>query len=193
MNDWSGNYHSVCGCLGARNECKEPRAEHDFYATQPIAATWLMKIETLSPKIWECACGEGHLAKPFMQNGYDVLCTDLIDRGFGTGGVDFLKCETPFEGDIITNPPYKYAQDFVEHALNLITENHKVCMFLKVQFMEGKSRRRLFDTFPPRTIWVSSSRIQCGRNGVFSGNMVAYAWYVWEKGFKGTTQLKWFN
>lgn len=91
MKDWTGNYHSVCGCLGAHNECKEDREEHDYYATQPIAAEWLMKIENLNQKIWECACGEGHLAKPFIAAGYDVKCTDLIDRGFGRGGTTSLK------------------------------------------------------------------------------------------------------
>lgn len=64
--DWTGNYHSVCGCLGARNECKEEREEHDFYATDPIAAEWLMRLEHLNNSLWECACGEGHLSKVFV-------------------------------------------------------------------------------------------------------------------------------
>lgn len=191
--DWTGNYHSVCGCLGARNECVEEREEHDYYATQPIAIEWLMKIEKLNKHIWECACGEGHLAKPLIENGYAVKCTDLIDRGFGVGGVDFLAQNEAFDGDIITNPPYKYAQEFIEKALSLITDGNKVCMFLKVQFLEGKRRRDMFEKYPPKTIWVSTSRIQCGKNGVFQGSMVAYAWYVWEKGYTGPTTLKWFN
>jgi 2-polyprenyl-3-methyl-5-hydroxy-6-metoxy-1,4-benzoquinol methylase len=84
--DWTGNYHSVCGCLGAHNECKEEREEHDYYATTPKAAEWLIKLEKLNKHIWECACGEGHLSKVFAANGYDVLSTDLIDRGYGLGG-----------------------------------------------------------------------------------------------------------
>ena len=117
----------------------------------------------------------------------------MIDRGFGEGGVDFLQQTDVFSGDIITNPPYKYAQEFIEHALKLIPNGNKVCMFLKVQFLEGKRRRKLFEENPPKTIWVSTSRIQCGKNGIFKGSMVAYAWYVWEKGYKGETVIKWFN
>lgn len=191
--DWTGNYHSVCGCLGAHNECKEDREENDFYATQPIAAEWLIKLENLDNNIWECACGQGHLGKVFEEHGYNVLATDLIDRGYGQGGVDFLKSDGLFIGDIVTNPPYKYAQEFIEHALSLIPDGYKVCMFLKVQFLEGKTRRKLYTNCPPRTVYISSSRIQCGRNGEFKGSMVAYAWYVWEKGYKGDTVLKWFN
>lgn len=191
--DWTGNYHSVCGCLGAHNECKEEREENDFYATQPIAAEWLIKLENLDNNIWECACGQGHLGKVFEEHGYNVLATDLIDRGYGQGGVDFLKSDGLFVGDIVTNPPYKYAQEFIEHALSLIPDGYKVCMFLKVQFLEGKARRELYENCPPRTVYISSSRIQCGRNGDFKGSMVAYAWYVWEKGYHGDTILKWFN
>lgn len=62
------------------------RQAEDYYATDPIAAEWLLKIEDLKNDIWECACGEGHLAKVFMDHGKNVRATDLIDRGFGRGG-----------------------------------------------------------------------------------------------------------
>lgn len=107
--------------------------------------------------------------------------------------MDFLQQTEVFPGDIVTNPPYKFAKEFIEKALELVPEGNKVCMFLKIQFMEGKTRRKLFEENPPKTIWVSSSRIQCGKNGVFKGSMVAYGWYIWEKGYKGQTTLKWFN
>lgn len=107
--------------------------------------------------------------------------------------MDFLKETQTYDGDIITNPPYKFAQEFVEKALQLVEDGNKVCMFLKIQFLEGKSRRKLFDKNPPKTVWVSTSRIQCGKNGEFKNSMVAYAWYVWEKGYKGETILRWFN
>lgn len=191
--DWTGNQHFVFTCLGARNEAKEEREQHDFYATEPKAAELLCEIESLDEKIWEPACGEGHLGKVFEAHGHKVTATDLIDRGYGRGGVDFLQCNESFDGDIVTNPPYKYAQEFVEKALGLVTDGHKVCMFLKVQFLEGKNRRKMYDKTPPRTVWISSSRLQCGKNGVFSRGAVAYAWYIWEKGYKGDTVLRWFN
>jgi hypothetical protein len=118
-----------------------------------------------------------------------------MNRGFGEVGVDFLGMGNfEWNGDIITNPPYRYAQEFVEKALQIIPTGNKVAMFLKVQFLEGKSRKGLFVSHPPKTVYISSSRIECGKNGVFKNeSAVAYAWYVWEKGFNGTTQLKWFN
>lgn len=102
-------------------------------------------------------------------------------------------------GDIATNPPYKYAQEFIEKALSIVDDGHYVCMFLKVTFLEGKRRKDLFRQHPPKTIYVSSSRINCAKNGKFEdlretgGSAVAYAWYVWQKGYKGATIIKWIN
>lgn len=193
--DWTGDSNSVYKMLGASNHSEEDRQNEDFYATDPKAGEMLLELETFSPNIWECACGQGHLSKIFEKAGYIVKSTDLIDRGYGETGIDFLGMDnTQWGGDIITNPPYKFAQEFIEKSLRIIPEGNKVAMFLKVQFLEGKSRRKLFQRNPPKTVYVSSSRILCAKNGVFEGgSAVAYAWYVWEKGFKGTTSLKWFN
>lgn len=191
--DWVGDANSVWGCLGASSHFSGEREKNDYYATSPIAAEWLIKLENLNHNIWECACGEGHLAKVFLEHGYHVKSTDLINRGFGEGGIDFLKCKEKFDGDIVTNPPYKYAEQFVQHALSLIGEGQKVCMFLKVTFLEGKSRKKMYAIYPPRIVYISSSRIPCGKNGVFENSAIAYGWYVWEKGYKGDTIIKWFN
>lgn len=113
---------------------------------------------------------------------------------------DFLsKDNIKWDGNIITNPPYKFATDFIYKALSIIRDGDKVAMFLKVQFLEGKSRKKLFTDFPPKVIYVSSSRIMCAKNAKFiemiegGGSAVAYAWYVWEKGFNGDTIVKWIN
>lgn len=197
--DWIGNKNSIFKTLGASNHTEKERESNDYYATEPKALELLLDLENFSPYVWECACGEGHLAKVLVNKGYNVIASDLVDRDYGAGGVDFLKCTEKFNGDIITNPPYKYAKEFVEHALEIVTNRHKVAMFLKVQFLEGKARRELFDKYPPKVIYVASSRLLCAKNGEFEkmrqggGSAVAYAWFVWEKGYKGPTTVRWFN
>ena len=137
------------------------------------------------------------MAKVFEAEGYRVRATDLIDRNFGISGVDFLQCEDTYKGHIITNPPYKYATEFVEHSLEIIENGYKVAMLLRLQFLEGKKRRELFDKYPPKFVYVSSSRIMCVKNGDFNnkniGSAVAYAWFIWEKGYVGDTIVRWFN
>lgn len=197
--DWTGDARSIYTTLGASNHAIAERQQHDYYATEPKAVELLLAEETFASTIWECACGEGHLSKAIEKAGYSVISTDLIYRGFGYPmSVDFLstKSEGCFSGDIITNPPYKYALEFVEQALRVVKPHNKVAMFLKLTFLEGQRRKSFFKTNPPKTIYVSSSRLICAKNGEFEkygSSAVAYAWYVWEKGYSGHTVIKWIN
>ena len=185
--------------LGASNHSETVRENHDYYATDPKALELLLDVEQFSHDIWECACGEGHLSKVLERRGYNVTSTDLIDRGYGIGGVDFLYSKTKFDGDIITNPPYKYAKEFAEHAIETVTEGHRVAMFLRLLFLEGKARRKLFDKYPPHKVYVASGRIHCCKNGDFSeaqrknSSAQAYAWFIWDKPYNGETIVNWFN
>ena len=150
--DWTGNKNSIFKTLGASNHTDKERENNDYYATDPIAIDVLINDghAQIHKKVWECACGEGHLAKRLKEYGHEVICSDLIDRGYGQGGIDFLSCHKEWHGDILTNPPYKYAKEFVEHALSIIPDGYKVFMFLKIQFLEGKSRKELFAKYPPQ-------------------------------------------
>ena len=190
------NNLSVYTNLGASNHSLGIREENDFYATEPKAAELLLDVAPELNNIWECACGEGHLAKVFDNVGKLGKATDLIDRGYGATE-DFLLIKEPYHnGDIVTNPPYKYAKEFVEKALELVDVGRYVCMFLKVLFLESRSRKELFIKFPPKVIYVSSSRINCAKNGDFNtytSSAIAYAWYVWQKGYTGNSVVKWIN
>ncbi len=69
-----------------------------------------------------------------------------------------------------------------------------MAFFLPIRYLEGKARRKIFEKYPPKTVWASSSRIRIRKNGIFDlGNAVAYCWIVWQKNYKGETILKWFN
>ena len=194
--DWTGNKTSAHSVIGARNYAKEERQENDYYATEPKMAEELLELEPSLSNIWEPACGAGHLAKIFSDAGKLGKASDLYDRGYGVPGVDFLKATEKWAGDIVTNPPYKYAKEFALHALSLLNSGHKLCLFLKLTYLEGSARYRdLFNKYPPQTIYVSVRRTACGKNGNFknAGNAVCYAWYIWEKGFTGSPTIKWFN
>ena len=184
--------------LGASNHSTSKRAEHDYYATDPRAAELLLEVEDLASVIWEPACGEGHLSKVFETAGHTVISTDLVYRGYGSAeSLDFLKYDgEPFDGDIVTNPPYTAGAEFVRKAIDTVTEGHKVCMFLKLQFLEGQKRRKFFEECPPRTVYVLSARLKCAKNGNFDSigsSAVAYAWFVWDKGFTGIPHIRWIN
>lgn len=191
--------NSIYITLGASNHTDKNRQNEDFYATDPIAAELLLKVEDFGNNIWECACGQKHLSNVFENHGHNVRSSDIVDR-CGNEVYDFLSPENKeWNGDIITNPPYKLAKEFIEKSIEIIPEGKKVAMFLKIQFLEGKERKKMFQKYPPKVIYVSSSRILCAKNAEFEamkaggGSAVAYAWYVWEKGYKGDTIIKWIN
>lgn len=195
MKDWTGNKSTAFTCNGASNHSLAKREINDYYATEPKAVQLLLEQEKFSKKIWEPMCGEGHISKELLKAGYFVKSTDLIDRGYGEGGINFFNVNKIFDGDIITNPPYKYAKESVYQALSLINDGSKVAMFLKLTFLEGKARKELFKRSPFKTLYVSSSRLNCARNGDFTigTSAIAFGWYVWEKGFKGAPIIKWIN
>lgn len=196
MKDWIGNTKSVHSVLGASNHSIEQRAELDYYATDPKAVEKLLSVETFNPYVWECAAGEGHISKVLKEHHYNVKESDIVKRNYDLEIMDFLKYipqKVRNDKDIITNPPYKYATEFVEHALDISMESVKVAMLLKIQFLESKKRQELFKKYPPKKIYVFTERINCAKNGKFDGtsSAVCYAWFVWEKGYKGSPQIDW--
>lgn len=198
MKDWTGNQKSIYTTLGASNHTAEEREANDYYATDPKAIEILLEQEKFKHYIWECACGGGHLSKVLKEHGYNVKSSDIINRGFeDTEIIDFLEVDKDtykkeISRDIITNPPYKYAKEFVEKALDISMDGTKIAMFLKLTFLEGKARKEMFLKNPPKKVYVFSSRIACAKNGVFEGtSAVCYAWFIWEKGFKGKPTIDW--
>lgn len=141
------------------------------------------------------------MASRLRDKGFIVTANDIIERGYNLDTKkDFLSINesNSYAMDIITNPPYKFAKEFVLKALDLIQDGYKVYMFLKLQFLEGKSRyKELFSKYPPKCIYVFSERVMCAKNGDFEGmksgggSAVAYAWYVWEKGCTSETIIRW--
>lgn len=200
MKDWTGNKKSTFVTLGASNHSEGERENNDYYATDPKALEiFLDKLDEdgirLHNNIWECACGEGHLSEVLKNRGYKVWSTDLVDRGYGSGNTDFLKSiPDSWCGDILTNPPYKYAKEFVEKALEITRVGTYTVMFLKIQFLEGQNRKKLFKKYPPKYVYVNSTRQICYINGDMSKKMSSascYCWFIWEKGFKGEPIIRW--
>jgi hypothetical protein len=149
------------------------RELNDFYPTPPNATYELLKRVSVSGTVWECACGDGAISKLLPDN---TISTDLIYRGYGEGGIDFLETEMNVDW-IITNLPYKDATKFVEHALKC---SDNVAFLLKIQFLEGVKRNKLFLENPPKKVYVFSSRLKIYKNGIPSKNssMMCFCWFV---------------
>lgn len=189
------NLNYTRGIGGNHNNNREV---NDYYATPPRAIDDLVGKIKLNPNIWEVAYGGGHLSNRLTSLGYTVRSTDLVDRGYEhfDGQLDFINSDVQkFSGDIVTNPPYKLAGEFVEQALNSVNYGNKVCMFLKIQFLEGQRRfERLYSKGGLKNVLVYSKRISTARNADFEKyktTAMCHAWFVWEKGYKGLPTIDW--
>jgi hypothetical protein len=168
------------------------RPEHDWYPTPSYATEALLMVEPFVGSILEPACGDGAISKVLLQNGHTVLSTDLIDRGYGEGGLDFISDAYPYRSDnIITNPPFTLAEPFVRHALTRSVG--KVAMLAKVQFLEGVKRRRLFESTPLKRVWIFSKRLSLTRQGkkMKNSGMLCFCWFVWDHAHRGPSTIGW--
>jgi len=177
----------------------ENRQKDDFYPTWPAATKALLAHERFPGFIWEPACGAGDMSRVLRDAGYLVTSTDLYDYGYGQAGADFLSYEGQGLGEaIITNPPFKHAQAFIEKALSL-PRVQKVAMFLRLAFLEGQKRKTLFESTPLKTVYIMSRRVpmQRGRLAVEGDTQgpLAFAWFVWERGIDpdADTTIKWLD
>lgn len=187
------------GCSGGSLAGGNPsrgRVEDDFYATPEYATKALLGVEEIAYPALEPACGQGHISR-LLDEKLTHSC-DLVDRGYGEGGVDFLSSDFT-EGEyktVITNPPFKYFQEFAEKALKVASS--KVILFGKIQALEGVKRATFLENSPLKTVYVFKKRVNPLRNGEeFDekgkpwASTMCFAWYVWEKGHQGDTIIKW--
>lgn len=177
------------------------RVDDDYYATPEETTRAILDVEKLEGSIYECAAGQGHIVKVLKEYypNSKILASDLVDRGLEgcKSGLDFITYEFKSKVDnIITNPPFVLAQEFIEKALTMV--NKKVIMFAKIQLLEGKARKSMFANTPLKYVYVFSERQNPLRNGSpvdengkkWSSTM-CFAWYVWEIGYEGEPTIKW--
>lgn len=179
--------------LGASNHSLTERHKEDYYATDPKCAKDVL-VYLDKNEIWECACGEGHLSNELKKANFNVRESDIVERKEGIEIIDFLSYDNKWYGNIVTNPPYKHALEFIKKSLDIIDTGKTVCMFLKLTFLEGQKRASFFKQSPPKFIAIYSKRQKCALNGEFNNigsSTVCYAWFVWEKGFQGQPTLHW--
>tara|TARA_R100000700_G_scaffold32473_1_gene39861 strand:- start:2 stop:526 length:525 start_codon:yes stop_codon:yes gene_type:complete len=166
------------------------RQKDDFYPTPLVAVESLLDYENFEGDIWEPACGDGAISQS-VSMFHNVVSTDLNDFGFGNSGIDFLMEQKLLAPNIITNPPYKLAQQFIQKAIDLGAKKH--CWLLRLSFLEGQHRRiSLFDYHKPARVLVFSQRLTIWRgdeepNG---SGATAYAWFVWD-GKAKQTKIDW--
>lgn len=167
----------------------EPHDSLDFFPTPPWATRALCehvlggKARLSVRSVWEPACGMGHMARPLAEYFGEVEASDIHPYGFGALD-DFLFVLKPIDPPhwIITNPPFRLAAQFIEHAREIAAAG--VAMLVRTAFLEGVQRyRELFSQTPPSVIAQFCERVPMvkGRLSQEATTATAYCWLVWHQ------------
>jgi hypothetical protein len=177
---------------------REPADSLDYFPTPPWATRavcewiWGRTYEPfMANTAWEPACGEGHMARPMGEWFKEVFASDISDYGFGYYQ-DFLSPTSRTADWIITNPPFKLAQEFATKAIE--RSKSGAALLVRTAFLEGVTRHReLFTKLPPSHILQFTERVPMhkGRLVKDGSTATAYCWIVWKKGVSGGTRFEW--
>ena len=157
----------------------------DLYETPPGAVRALLHVERLPHAVWEPACGPGAIVQVLRDAGHRVVATDLLDHGCPDSAAsrDFLaELEAPAGVEaIMTNPPFKLADEFVRHALALTS---RVIMLLRLAFLESERRTPILESGRLARVHVFRNRIPMmhrhGWTRAKASSSIAFAWFVFD-------------
>ena len=156
---------------------------HDLYETPPCAVRAPLRTGVVPPVVWEPAAGRGAIVDVLEHEGVQVVASDLVDYGRYPGGIDFLMEQSPPIGvsAILTNPPYKLADQFVRHGLNLVPT---VIVLLRLAYLEGSRRSDLIDEHLHRVL-LGRERLPMmhrdGWDGPKTNSAMPFAWFVFQQ------------
>ena len=185
--------------IGSSAHADHEREKDDFYETPQSAVRNFLNCylkrdkEVLDNTIWECACGEGAISKVLEEYDLEVISSDVVDRGYGERK-DFLTSSSPYaKYDILTNPPFKLINQFLDKSFEIVNDGNRVIFLMRLLCLEGKSRQKIFQKHPIKFVYVHTSRIACSMPNIQGkpASAIAYAWFVWQKGYKGETITRW--
>lgn len=172
----------------------------DLYETPACATEALLAFEGFPRHVWEPACGRGAISSVLARYGKVVSSTDLVDYGYGVAGVDFLmERRVPpvvpplHAAAIITNPPFKLANEFARHALDVI-RIPKLALLLRLAFLEGVGRSDILDDGRLARIYPFRNRLPMmhrdGWKGPRATSATPFAWFVWDQQHSGPATIQ---
>lgn len=199
--------------LGAHSTTE--RAKDDFYQSSTEIANALFECVKAGIKrnelyadgleetvIIDSSVGTGTLLEPFRYKCWSLIGYDIADRGYKFVSVqDWLTVkEIPNPRNkpkvIVQNPPFKLALEFVQHSLELLNNGELLFSLHRIQFLEGLERfENLYKNKykRPKYVFVFTKRVSCITPDIENKgqNAVCFAWFMWQKGYRGSTQIKW--
>lgn len=179
------------------------RNKNDYYQTPYSMTRQLLEVENFEGKILEPSCGAGAIVKVLRDYNKSVDYCDLNNE-FSLTGIfkdfkDFVNDDFDRYDNIITNPPYSLAKEFILKAKQIT--NNKIAMLLPLNYLHGVTRYNeiyLDREFPLKVVYVfcryGMLEETIRDDGTYRTGMMVYAWYIWDKSYKlGEPIIRWLN
>ena len=178
------------------------RNKNDYYQTPYSMTRQLLEVENFEGKILEPSCGAGAIVKVRRDHNELVDYCDLNNE-FSLTGIfkdfkDFINDDFDRYDNIITNPPFSLAKEFILKAKQIT--NHKIAMLLPLNYLHGVTRYNeiyLDRKFPLKAVYVfcryGMLEETIRDDGTYRTGMMVYAWYIWDKSYKGEPMIRWIN
>jgi hypothetical protein len=163
------------------------------WATRALLEHVLQGIECSQLACLEPACGAGHMSKVLGEYFGEVQSSDIHDYGYGATH-DYLKhpYETKCCDWIITNPPFRLAEEFVLKSLRLARQG--TAILARTVFLESVGRHeRIFARNPPAIVAQFTERVPMvkGRLDKTASTATGYCWLVWKARRASAPRLVW--
>jgi len=167
------------------------RDVNDWYVEPAWCVHALARHISWHGKIHDPCCGMGTI--PLASNGTGA---DLVDRGYGYPVRDYL-ADTRIYDNIITNPPYRIAQDIIEHALGQV--RYRVAALVQTKFLSSQRRYKLFTRpgmekvimFSKRPSMPPGEMLIAHGEDIRGGGSIDYCWAVWNTQYTGPCAIEW--
>lgn len=178
------------------------RNKNDYYQTPYSMTRQLLEVENFEGKILEPCCGAGAIVKVLRDYDKSVDYCDLNNE-FSLTGIfknfkDFINDDFDRYDNIITNPPFSLAKEFILKAKEIT--NNKIAMLLPLNYLHGVTRYNeiyLDRKFPLKAVYVfcryGMLEETIRDDGSYRTGMMVYAWYIWDKDYKGEPIIRWIN
>ncbi|MEE8658871.1 hypothetical protein CGLAMM_07345 [Acetobacteraceae bacterium EV16G] len=168
------------------------RHPDDWYVEPPGVIEALLEVESpFIGRVMDPCCGRGTIPLTYAdtpRHTAKMVTSDIVKRWDDVLELAPYATSLPRwrPDSVITNPPFREAQAFIECALENTTD--RVCVLLPLNFLGSEKRYLFFKTRPLARIWHLVPRISMlpGDMPPRGSGMTEYAWFVFQHAHTGS-------
>jgi hypothetical protein len=190
--------------LGEGTDAAQPIKAHKFvresneHYVEPFwCSERLFEEEKFEVGIWDPCCGFGRIPDSAVKAGLIGIGTDIVDRGYrGLSGLySFMNSDVALAPNIVGNPPFNIAGQFIRHAIGM-PGIHKVAMIFPTARLNAAHWLRYT---PLARVWLMTPRpsmppgytITAGQKP--GSGKTDFCWLVFTKGRIGPASVMWLH